>query len=438
LAVITLLLSYGIAYHYYSGEPVILYLSLMIVATVLTGATLIWMGLRPAPSLMRLISHTVSDRAIITIIVATHGPWTAFMTFVYIWGDIGNAARHGRRYLYFSMACSLAGMSTIIYVNPNWHSPAVFPVAVGIWLAILLGPAYSAVFFRRLRDADTKLTEIATHDRQAREYSKILESEIQLRTQELANARDLAIEASRHKSEFLATVSHELRTPLQSIIGYAEVVLEDLAKIGQHQMRRDLNIVLQAAEHLQSLITTILDFSRIEAGRIDLSLEWVDLVALGREVISTITPLAQRGGNDVQLRVTAEAIHLRTDRLRLRQIVLNLLSNACKFTKNGHITMWVSASAREVIVSVSDTGKGIAKADHALIFEAFRQVKTDEDHPGGAGLGLAIASRLTKALDGSIEVSSDLGAGATFTVRIPRTDIPAARDYDKTALRRLG
>ena len=256
-------------------------------------------------------------------------------------------------------------------------------------------------------------------DRQLREHSRELELQVKERTLELERARDVAIAADRHKTEFLATVSHELRTPLQSIMGYTEMVVRSAGVQADPGMAEDLSIVLQAAGQLEMLISNILDFSKIEAGRMDVSRSEVDIRSLTREIADIIAPLARRNHNRLEVEYSCQTNHVFSDRRKLLQISLNLLSNACKFTQDGHITFCVSCDAKELVITVRDTGRGIAKSEQGIIFEPFRQASTGSGPPVGTGLGLAVSSRLCELLGGTIGVESELGKGSTFIVQLP-------------------
>lgn len=256
-------------------------------------------------------------------------------------------------------------------------------------------------------------------DRQLREHSRQLELQVKERTLELERARDIAIAADRHKSEFLATVSHELRTPLQSIMGYTEMVARSVQVQADPLMAEDLSVVLQAAGQLEMLISNILDLSKIDAGRMEVSWSEVDIQSLAREIADTIAPLARRNRNQLRFEYDGQVDRIFSDRRKLLQISLNLLSNACKFTQDGHITFSVSCDAKELVITVRDTGRGIAESEQTIIFEPFRQANPGGDHPGGTGLGLAVSSRLCELLGGTIGVESEPGKGSAFTVLLP-------------------
>ncbi|MBI3899476.1 MAG: hypothetical protein HY308_14460 [Gammaproteobacteria bacterium] len=257
------------------------------------------------------------------------------------------------------------------------------------------------------------------HEQRLRENSKLLESQVQLRTEELRQAHDLAISANRNKSAFLALVAHELRTPLQSIVGYTQLAVKNVRPLGQESILRDLSIVLQTSIQLRTIIDNVLDLSKIEEGRMSVTLRTVDVKKVGNEVAEILAPLAQHANNKLDVSIEGTPQVINTDRDKLRQIILNLLSNACKFTRNGNIRMAITCDRDQTVISVRDTGRGIAKTDQQSIFEAFHQAGTEGNHPGGTGLGLAIVSRFAKLLDGTVEVESELNKGAAFIVRLP-------------------
>lgn len=250
-------------------------------------------------------------------------------------------------------------------------------------------------------------------------HLKSSQSKLLIAQGELERARDVAVSANRHKSEFLAMVSHELRTPLQAILGFTELALEELGRSEQEsRVAADLRVVFLASQQLHQLVNNVLDFTKIEAGRMDVMYGTFALRPMIEEVVATMRPLAERGKNRLTYSLEGDrTVH--SDRAKVRQIVLNLLSNACKFTESGLITVSVVCTATTMTIEVRDTGRGIPKEDQELIFEAFRQASNRDTHPGGAGLGLTITSRLCHLLNGEIRVNSMPGQGSTFTVRLP-------------------
>ena len=246
---------------------------------------------------------------------------------------------------------------------------------------------------------------------------------------QLVAARDAALAASRSKSAFLANMSHELRTPLNAIIGYAEIIREDVMASGEEDLTRDINRVMFAARHLLLVIQDVLDLSRIEAGRLDIYPEAVDLRLLVEELQGTLQPSVAAAGNRLDTRIDLQRPVLWTDPLRLQQVLLNVLGNANKFTKQGDITLAVRElheGGRWVVFDIIDTGIGIPADKLDAVFQAFTQADNETTRRfGGTGLGLTISQRLCEMLDGTITVASELGKGSTFTVRLPLRSPPA-------------
>jgi GAF domain-containing protein/CheY-like chemotaxis protein len=248
--------------------------------------------------------------------------------------------------------------------------------------------------------------------------------------------RELEV-ASRHKSQFLANMSHELRTPLNAIIGVTEMLLEDAQAAAQPDQIEAHERILRAGRHLLALINDILDLSKIEAGKLELSLESVALAPLVEDVVSTIRQLASKNGNQVVVECPAEVGAIRADPTRLRQALLNLASNASKFTERGLIRIDVrrqpDAGSRDwVTMSVSDTGIGMTADQMARLFEEFTQADASTTRKyGGTGLGLAISRRLCRLMGGDITVASSPGQGSTFTIRLPAdARIPARAETE--------
>ena len=294
------------------------------------------------------------------------------------------------------------------------------PVACVLTPLVVNGEARGAVFVFR----DT------TASRQA-------EREL-LRTGEaLVEARDRALRASRTKSVFLANMSHELRTPLNAILGYSELVEEEAQALGAGAVATDAGRIHAAAEHLLQLINDILDVSKIEAGKMRLDCEEFSVPALVDAVVSTVTALVRRGGNQLIVDCPAEVGVMIGDRTKLGQALLNLLGNAAKFTRHGTIrlvahrevepgTPWLGVPARTWLVfAVEDTGIGIPADRICELFVPFSQVGDAASNKGGTGLGLTITREYCRMMGGDVGVRSEPGRGSCFTVRVP-ADVPAA------------
>lgn len=244
-------------------------------------------------------------------------------------------------------------------------------------------------------------------------------------------AEKSAIEASKEamaanvaKSRFLANMSHELRTPLNSIMGYSELIREDAESGDTGQIIKDAGRVHSAAEHLLQLINDVLDLSKIEAGKFELLCEDVNIDNLLAECLMILQPLAENKGNKITYSSPSVIGTIVTDGVRLKQIMCNLLSNACKFTDHGSVTITADRFERKdsewISVSVIDTGIGIDTDKLEMMFEEFSQADaTTTRQFGGTGLGLAISRKLCELMGGELHVQSELGKGATFTVSIP-------------------
>jgi signal transduction histidine kinase/DNA-binding response OmpR family regulator len=230
--------------------------------------------------------------------------------------------------------------------------------------------------------------------------------------------------ADRHKSEFLANMSHELRTPLNAIIGYSEMLQEDAADLGAEQFTDDLKKINAAGKHLLELINAVLDLSKIEAGKMELYLESFDVPSLVRDIAAVIQPLAAKNANRLDVRCPDEIGTMRADLTKVRQALFNLLSNACKFTERGTVSLTVAREAVDgqawIVFGVSDTGIGMTPEQLARLFEAFTQADAATTRRyGGTGLGLALSRRLCRMMGGDVTVESEAGRGSTFTIRLP-------------------
>jgi adenylate cyclase len=243
-------------------------------------------------------------------------------------------------------------------------------------------------------------------------------------TQKLKEARDRAEQATRTKSQFLANMSHELRTPLNAVIGITEMLLEDAEEEQSEEMVEPLSRIFNAGKHLLSLINNVLDLSKIEAGAVELHNERFLVSELLKDIECTVAVLAQKNGNTLIVEGPDVALEMCADITRCKQIVLNLLSNACKFTQAGTVSLAVhveQSDARDWLVwDVSDTGIGLSPKQIGGLFREFTQADASTTRKyGGTGLGLAISKRLAEAMGGGISVESELGVGTTFTVRLP-------------------
>jgi len=243
---------------------------------------------------------------------------------------------------------------------------------------------------------------------------------------ELLAARRQAEAASTAKSHFLASMSHELRTPLNAIIGYSEMLQEEVADLGQTALAPDLEKIHTAGRHLLALINDILDLSKIEAGKTELYLETFEVRQMLDDVTTTVRPLVEKNANTLVVE-GADLGAMHGDLTKMRQVLLNLLSNACKFTERGTVTLAASRERRDgagewMVFRVTDSGIGMTPAQMTRLFEAFAQAEASTTRRyGGTGLGLAISRRFCQMMGGDITVASEPGRGSTFTVRVPAT-----------------
>ena len=227
-------------------------------------------------------------------------------------------------------------------------------------------------------------------------------------------------EVDQLKSEFLASMSHELRTPLNSIIGFADVLLEGLDGDLNNRMEEDVRLIRDSGNHLRGLIGDILDMSKIEAGRMDLRYEEVDMAQLAQDVVATAVPLAQEKNLYLHLDIPDDVKSVQADQTRLRQILWNIVGNAIKFTDKGGVTIAVQEKSHYLLCSVQDTGIGIKDKHADVVFEQFRQIDGGLDRAaGGTGLGMPITKKLVELHGGDIWIESVYGQGSTFLFTIP-------------------
>jgi signal transduction histidine kinase/DNA-binding response OmpR family regulator len=249
--------------------------------------------------------------------------------------------------------------------------------------------------------------------------------EIHAARDEAEKARAEAEAASRTKSIFLANMSHELRTPLNAIIGYSEILVEDATDRGDAASVGDLQKIQGAGKHLLDLINGILDLSKIEAGRMDVYLEQIYLAKLVEEVRTIVEPLVKKNGNELVIRCPPDIGSMRTDLTKLKQSLINLLSNAAKFTQNGTVTLSLSRAQPDsgparFTFHVSDTGIGMNEEQLGRLFQAFTQADSSTTrHYGGTGLGLTITRHFASMLGGTIQVTSKPGEGSSFIMSLP-------------------
>jgi signal transduction histidine kinase len=280
------------------------------------------------------------------------------------------------------------------------------------------------------------------HVRRLAKREKELLDLVQERTRDLLEAKSAAEDASRAKSRFLANMSHELRTPLNAIIGYSEMLQEEAEELERKAFVPDLQKIQVAGKHLLSLINDILDLSKIEAGRMELFLETYSVNTLINEVKALIQPLAEKNGNVLIVRWTGTLGSMQADMTRFRQILFNLLSNACKFTNKGTVTLEANRIRENdkdwIQFRVRDTGIGMTPEQIAKLFQPFMQADATTSRKfGGTGLGLVLSRRYSQMMGGDMTVESEPSKGTTFMVRLP-AEVPTPDPETRLQASRIG
>jgi signal transduction histidine kinase len=281
------------------------------------------------------------------------------------------------------------------------------------WISILSAAIYMswmAIYYANMMSMSSEIE---------RETESHRETALRLR-----EAKEMAEEANRTKSIFLAKMSHELRTPLNAVIGFSEILLENAELDGDAESKKaDLKRINAAGQHLLSLVTDVLDLSKIESNFIELKIERFDLCETITSIVASAEPIISKNGNKLDVRCADDLGIVSTDATKLRQATLNLLSNAAKFTERGTITLSAyrrqSSAGDWIEIQVQDTGIGIAKSDLLKLFQNFSQAShTTSTKYGGTGLGLALSQRLCGLMGGGITAASEVGRGSCFTIRV--------------------
>jgi signal transduction histidine kinase len=315
----------------------------------------------------------------------------------------------------------LIGLFSEAFGQPCWATQSAIsyePEDLFVEFTIVPSKMTIDTELERLREA-----RVVERERDLRNKLDEMTAELQRSLDEMAIARDEARKASEAKSTFLASMSHELRTPLNAILGYTELVQEELLDLKHQALAEDLSKVHGAGKHLLALISQVLELARIERGEVALASDEVELASAIDELVRVVDPLAREGGNELRVPAAEElGVTVRTDALKLRQILINILGNACKFTSQGSISLVFEVDQQQGVMRwhVHDTGIGMSEDQLARIFETFVQGDIDiQRRYGGAGLGLAISHQLAVAMGGEILARSELGKGSSFTLVLP-------------------
>ena len=326
---------------------------------------------------------------------------------------------------------------TDAYAQAPWELPVS---QAGLTLILV----FYAIVTRRATEAH--VDTLAAHDSELKRYVGRLEESMATQEEvrvELESARDRAEaarqsaeEASLAKSRFLANMTHELRTPLNAVIGYSELIAEENEE--RNGVARDARRIQGAGRTLLTLVDDLLDLSKIEAGRAEVNLELTELGPIAHEAVGTVRPIADQNGNRLVIEIDDDVGSIISDPLRVRQILVNLLANACKFTEEGDVTLALDRDGDSVQFTVHDTGIGMNAEQIARIFEPFGQADSSTTRRfGGSGLGLSIARSYARMLGGKISVLSEPNVGTSFVVRLPVVPIeqpPSASSSGPTTI----
>ncbi len=396
-------LVYLAGWSFFSGSADLLIAGMLVGYTLFSAAWIALVKLRPGEVVWRRLTVIFSDLGINTFFMHALQAKGAFFYPMYLWIIVGNGVRFGPRYLTLAMAVGVAYFGPMLFWSDYWQANAV--AGSGLLAGLVVLPMFYLTLIRNLHQANARLSEEVERSQAA----------------------------ARAKTEFLANMSHELRTPMNGVIGVTELMRATPLTDVQKQY---LEIIRRSAGSLLHIIDDVLELARIEEGKISLNPVALDLEAIIDDVYNLLQPGAEEKG--LKIRVIHPAQSPRSfigDPTRIRQILINLVGNAIKFTERGHVDVAYRASRREdgradVSLRVADTGVGIAGDKLGHVFGKFERVEGRSGRAGGSGLGLAISRHLARMMDGDIAVSSELGKGSVFTVTmaLEPSDLPPAAE----------
>ena len=395
-------LLYLAGWSFFSGSVDSLIAGVLVGYTVFSAAWIVLVKLRPGEVVWRRLTVIFSDHGINTFFMHALQAKGAFFYPMYLWIIVGNGVRFGPRYLILAMVVGVAYFGPMLFWSDYWRTNAV--AGSGLLAGMVVLPMFYLTLIRNLHEANARLSEEVERSQAA----------------------------ARAKTEFLANMSHELRTPMNGVIGVTELMRATQLTSTQKEY---LEIIRRSAGSLLHIIDDVLELSRIEEGKISLHPVPLDLEAIVVDVYTLLQPGAEEKGLEIRVSHPSESPRVFIgDPTRIRQILINLVGNAVKFTEQGHVDVAYRSIPRpdgraDVRLRVIDTGAGIAPDKLDQVFGKFERVEGRAGRAGGSGLGLSISRHLARMMGGDVTVSSELGKGSVFTVKMilePSDQLPAA------------